>query len=113
MPTTKRGRPRKYSGPLQRGKTSIRGLNKMETKQVDNKIKTAIRKTNSLKYFNSQSNDNAVAPQTSNVANKQEISVIAFSSTTEYDSNNVALKYGPQEYQPLYLARPFKANNAT
>lgn len=89
------------------------GLNKTEKKQVDTKIKSAIRKTNSLKYFDSYASDNAVAPQFSSVSNKKEISVIAFSSTTEFAPDGSALKYGPQDYQPLYLSRPFKDTNAT
>ena len=48
-----RGRPRKFSGPLQKGKTSIRGLNKTEKKQVESKIETAIKKNSTLKFFNS------------------------------------------------------------
>lgn len=117
MPVTIVSRKMGRAGPKGRSAMRIQrafrrsGLNKTEKKQVDSKIKSAIRKTNSLKYFNSQSSDNAVAPLPSTVSNKQEISVIAFSSTTEFDDAGVALKYGPQEYQPLYLARPFKANN--
>lgn len=114
-------RTRKFSGPLRPGTTSTRqrvakkprgGLNKVEKKQTKKIVDTAIKKTEALKYFDSQSSDNAVAPQTSTVSNKKEVSVIAFSSTTEFDNTSTALKYGPQDYQPLYLARPFKYNDA-
>lgn len=118
MPKT---RVRAIQGPLRPGEQrryllkvkKKGGLNKTEKKQVDSKIKSAIRKTNSLKYFNSQSSDDAVAPAPSTISNKQEISVIAFSSTTEYDDTGAALKYGQQEYQPLLLSRPFKDSNTT
>jgi len=38
--------------------------------------------------------------------------VVAFSSTTEFDNTGAAVKFGPQDYVPLNLAKPFKENNA-
>jgi hypothetical protein len=90
-------------------------LNKVEEKQVDSKIKSAIRKNNTLKYFNANSSDNGVAPKTSTVSNKNEVSVIGFSSTTEFSSTSpsAALKYGQQDIYPLYLSRPFPSTGGT
>jgi hypothetical protein len=92
------------------------GLNKTEKKQTKKIVAAAIKKEHVLKYFNSNSYDNGQAPQTSNATNaKQEVSVIAFSSTTEFGltsaQGQVAVKYGQQDYKPLYLSRPFKENN--
>ena len=39
------------------------------------------------------------------------MSVIGFSSTTEFGDDAQAVNYGQLEYVPLYLARPFKENN--
>lgn len=115
--------PRKYSGPLMPGKKSAYvkgarknkpkgGLNKTEKKQTKKIVDAAIKKEHVLKYFDSNSTEDAMAPNTSNAANtKQEVSVLAFSSTTEFDEGGSAVKYGRQDYQPLYLARPFKENN--
>ncbi len=90
-------------------------LNKVEEKQVDSKIKTAIRKNNTLKYFNANSSDNGVFPKPSTVSNKTEVSVIGFSSTTEFSSTSPdsALKYGQQDIYPLYLSRPFANTGGT
>ena len=116
--------PRKYSGPLMPGKKSAyvprtrknksrAGLNKTEKKQTKKIVDAAIKKEHVLKYFDSASNEDAVSPATSSVANtKQEVSVIAYSSTTEFDDEGAEIKYGRQGYQPLYLTRPFKENNA-
>lgn len=114
-------RTRKFSGPLRPGTTSTRtrvakkprgGLNKVEKKQTKKIVAQAIKKEHSLKYFNSQSSDNAVAPKVSAVSNKKEVSVIAFSSTTEFDNQGTELLYGDVSYQPLYMTRPFKTANA-
>lgn len=110
---------RKFSGPLQKGKRSAKvpkkqprgGLNKTEKKQTKKIAEAVVKKVNALKYFDSNSSDNAVHPEHSIVANKKEISVIAFSSGTEFDEDSTALKYGPQDYVPLYLSRPFKDTN--
>jgi hypothetical protein len=113
-----RGRPRKFSGPLQKGKTSIKGLNKTETKQVEKKIDTAIRKMSTLKMFNaSASGHTAQHPEPSDVTGGQhvtEVSCIGYSSTG--NENNAAVpvvqKYGPQNIVPLFLSRPFKQDNS-
>ena len=113
-----RGRPRKFSGPLQKGKTSIKGLNKTETKQVEKKIDSAIRKMSTLKMFNSSASGNtAQHPQPSDVTGGQhvtEVSCIGYSSTG--NENNAAVpvvqKYGPQNIVPLFLSRPFKQDNS-
>ena len=88
------------------------GLNKTENKQVESKIKKAIKKEHVMKFFNSKSITTAVAPQVSNTSDHNEVSVIAFSSTTEFNNAGAAVKYGPQDYEPLLLARPFKENNS-
>ena len=87
------------------------GLNKVENKQVDSKIKSAIRNNNTLKYFHANSSDNAQSPNVSSVSDKQEVSVIGYSSTTEFDnvSPATALKYGQQDLYPMYMTRPFGA----
>lgn len=114
MPS-KRGRPRKFSGPLRKGQTSIRGgLNKTEKKQTKKIVESAIKKEHVLKYFNSTSTGGsaAIAPQITTVGNNKEVSVVAFSSTTEFDNAGAAINFGPQEYVPLHLSRPFKENDA-
>ena len=107
-----RGRPRKFSGPLRKGQTSIRGLNKKEKEQVENKIETAIKKTQTLKFFNSSTSGNSPQhpePSTQVGTNMlKEVSVIGYSSTTNEDTNGVTQKYGPQDIVPLMLSRPFK-----
>jgi len=110
----KRGRPRKFSGPLRKGQTSIKGLNKTEKKQTKQIVDSAIKKEHVLKYFNSNSTDGspAISPEITTVGNNREVSVVAFSSTTEFDNTGAAVKFGPQDYVPLNLAKPFKENNA-
>jgi hypothetical protein len=90
------------------------GLNKTEKKQTKAIVASAIKKEHVLKYFNSSSTDGsaAIAPQFTTVGNNKEVSVVAFSSTTEFDNAGAAVKFGPQDYVPLHLARPFKENNA-
>lgn len=107
MPTITKGQKK-----LRIKKKSGAGLNKTEKKQVDSKIKSALKSEHVLKYFNSQSTDDAVSPAPTVIGNKKQVSVIAFSSTTEFNNAGVAQKYADQEYQPLYLARPFKENDA-
>ncbi len=112
-----RGRPRKFSGPLLKGKTSIKGLNKTETKQVEKKIDSAIRKMSTLKMFNASASGNtAQHPLVSDVTGGQhvtEVSCIGYSSTG--NENNAAVpvvqKYGQQNFVPLFLSRPFKEDN--
>lgn len=110
-----RGRPRKFSGPLRKGQTSIRGLNKKEKAQVETKIESAIKKTQTLKYFNASAVGNtAQHPEQSDVTGGQhltEVSVIGYSSTGNEVGNAtpaVFQKYGPQNIVPLLLTRPFK-----
>lgn len=89
------------------------GLNKTEKKQTKKIVDAAIKKEHVLKYFDSASNEDAVSPNTSSVSGtKQEVSVLAYSSTTEFDDEGAEIKYGRQAYQPLYLSRPFKESNA-
>lgn len=109
----KRGRPRKFSGPLRKGQTSIRGLNKTEKKQTKQIVDSAIKAEHVLKYFDSNSTGGsaAISPQITTVGNNKEVSVVAFSSTTEFDNAGAAVNFGPQEYVPLRLAKPFKENN--
>ncbi len=114
-------RPRKFSGPLRPGTTSTRtrvakkprgGLNKIEKVQTKNIVKAEIKKTTTLKYFNSSDAGNtAQHPEASNVVGGQhlkEVSVIGYSSTTNEDTSGVTLEYGQQDIVPLYLSRPFK-----
>ena len=90
------------------------GLNKTEKKDTKKIVDAAIKKEHVLKYFNSSSTDGnaAISPQITTVGNNKEVSVVAFSSTTEFDNQGAAVKFGPQDYVPLHLARPFKENNA-
>ena len=87
------------------------GLNKTEKMQTKKIVESAIKKEHVLKYFDSNSSDDPVAPQATTVGNKKEVSVIAFSSTTEFNNSGAAVKFGPQDYVPLNLAKPFKENN--
>ncbi len=116
-------RPRKFAGPLRPGTSSTRqrvakkprgGLNKTEKKQTKQIVETAIKKEHVLKYFNSNSTGGgaAISPEITTVGNNKEVSVVAFSSTTEFDNTGAAVKFGPQDYVPLNLAKPFKENNA-
>lgn len=116
-------RPRKFAGPLRPGTSSTRqrvakkprgGLNKTEKKQTKQIVETAIKKEHVLKYFDSNSTGGsaAISPQITTVGNNKEVSVVAFSSTTEFDNTGAAVKFGPQDYVPLNLAKPFKENNA-
>ena len=89
-------------------------LKKAEKKQVKKIVDNAIKKEHVLKYFDSNSTDGspAIAPAITVVGNNKEVSVVAFSSTTEFDNAGGAVKFGPQDYVPLNLAKPFKENNA-
>ena len=104
MPQTRKRTKRSFT------RKSKAGLNKVEKKQTKQIVESAIKKENVLKYFNSNSVPIAVAPAVSTVSNIKEVSCIAFSSTTEFDSNQTAILYGQKEYVPLMLARPFKEN---
>ncbi len=104
-----RGRPRKFSGPLRPGTTSIKGLNKTEKKQTKAIVESAIKKEHTLKYFNSDNTATAAAPNTSTVGSAlKQVSVLAYSSTTDVNDQGVTLKYGPQDIIPLLLAKPFR-----
>jgi hypothetical protein len=104
----KRGRPRKFSGPLQKGKTSIKGLNKTEKKQTKQIVESAIKKEHTLKYFNSDNTFTALAPNVSTVGSAlKQVSVLGYSSTTAKNSANITVKYGSQDVFPLLLAKPF------
>jgi hypothetical protein len=89
-------------------------LKKAEKKQVKKIVDNAIKKEHTLKYFDSNSTDGspAIHPEFTTVGNNKEVSVVAFSSTTEFDNAGGAVKFGPQDYVPLNLAKPFKENNA-
>ena len=89
------------------------GLNKTEKKQTKKIVAAAIKKEHALKYFNSDGTTGARAPAVSSVGNVKEVSVIGYSSTTEFDNTGSALKYGSQDLAPLYLSRPFKENATT
>lgn len=105
----KRGRPRKFAGPLRPGTTSIKGLNKTEKKQTKAIVKNAIKKEHTLKYFNSDNTFTAAAPNTSTVGSAlKQVSVLAYSSTTDKNDQNETQKYGSQNIIPFFLARPFR-----
>jgi len=89
------------------------GLNKTEKKQTKKIVAAAIKKEHALKYFNSDGTTAARAPAVSSVGNVKEVSVIGYSSTTEFDNTGSAVKYGSQDLAPLYLSRPFKENATT
>jgi hypothetical protein len=92
---------------------SKKGLSKVEKKQTKAIVASAIKKEHTLKYFDSNSTGGsaAISPQITTVGNNKEVSVVAFSSTTEFDNTGAAVKFGPQDYVPLNLAKPFKENN--
>jgi hypothetical protein len=109
MAPKKRGRPRKFSGPLRPGQTSVKGLNKTEKKQTKAIVKNAIKKEHTLKYFNSDNTFTAAAPNTSTVGSAlKQVSVLGYSSTTAKNDQGVTQKYGPQDLIPFFLARPFR-----
>ena len=90
------------------------GLNKTEKKQVKKTVENALKKEHILKYFDSESSDDAVAPlptEETGTNIKKQVSVIGFSSTTEFDAAGATEHYGENEIQPLYLARPFREAN--
>ena len=114
-------RPRKFSGPLRPGTKSTRtrvakkprgGLNKVEKVQTKQIVASAIKKTTTLKYFNSSAAGNtAQHPAISNQGGGQhlkEVSVIGYSSTTNENAAGTVQKYGSLDIVPLYLSRPFK-----
>ncbi len=77
MAPKKRGRPRKFAGPLKPGTTSIKGLNKTEKKQTKAIVKNAIKKEHTLKYFDSDNTATASAPNTSTVGSAlKQVSVL-------------------------------------
>lgn len=93
------------------------GLNKTEKKQVEQKIKSAIKKEHTLKYFNAGNSDGSevYAPAvTDSVGDDvlKEVSVLGYSSTTNENNLGETQKYGSANFVPLYLARPFKENNS-
>lgn len=98
---------------LARAKAPKSGLNKVEKKQTKKIVANAIKKEHALKYFNSDGTTGARYPAVSGVGNVKEVSVIGYSSTTEFDNTGSALKYGSQDLKPLYLSRPFKENATT
>ena len=90
------------------------GLTKTEKKQTKKIVANALKKEHVLKYFNAQSNDNAVAPQPTDVevtGIKTQVSVLGYSSTTEFDTAGATQYYGANEIQPLYMTRPFRESN--
>ena len=89
------------------------GLNKTEKKQTKKIVAAAIKKEHALKYFNSDGTTAARSPTSSAVGNIKEVSVIGYSSTTQFDNGGSAVKYGSQDLAPLLLSRPFKNNAAT
>ena len=89
------------------------GLNKTEKKQTKKIVAAAIKKEHALKYFNSDGTTAARSPTSSAVGNVKEVSVIGYSSTTQFDNGGSAVKYGSQDLAPLLLSRPFKNNAAT
>ena len=112
---------RRYAGPLRpnektaavrRRYTKKVGLNKTEKKQTKAIVNNAIKKDNALKYFDVDVSNTAVVPAVSITADKKEVSVIAFSSTSDMGPGAVqAEKYGPQDFVPLYMTRTFKDSN--
>lgn len=116
-------RPRKFSGPLRPGTTSTRqkvtkkprgGLNKTEKAQVDTKIKSAIKKEHTLKYFNSSTLGETAASPAKTIETATgtlyQVSVLGYSSTTNVNNADpeVIQQYGQQSIVPLMLSRPFK-----
>lgn len=89
------------------------GLNKTEKKQTKKIVAAAIKKEHALKYFNSDGTTAARSPEHTVVGNVKEVSVLGYSSTTQFDNGGSAVKYGPQDLAPLLLSRPFKENAAT
>lgn len=109
MAPKKRGRPRKFAGPLRPGTTSIKGLNKTEKKQTKAIVKNAIKKEHTLKYFDSDNTATASAPNTSTVGSAlKQVSVLGYSSTTDKNDQDETQKYGSQDIVPFFLAKPFR-----
>lgn len=104
----------KMRAQMKKRRVAKSGLKKVEKKQVKKIAENLIKKEHVLKYFNSSSTSGSAAtvPAITSVGNNKEVSVVAFSSTTEFDNTGAAVKFGPQDYVPLHLARPFKENDA-
>jgi hypothetical protein len=86
-----------------------RGLNKTEKKQTKQIVKNALKAEHALKYFNSDDTDSAAAPARSTVGGSlNQVSVLAYSSTTALNDAGVQQKYGQQNVIPLDLAKPFR-----
>ncbi len=113
MPST-----RKYSGPLRPGTKSTRtyvakkprgGLNKTEKKQTKKIAEAVVKKEHTLKSFDIAISDTALAPRVSvNPLALKQVSVIGYSSTVNTTPDGTTIKYGPQNLEPLFMARPFQ-----
>ena len=111
-------RPRKYSGPLRPGTKSTRtyvakkprgGLNKVEKVQTKKIAEAVVKKEHALKSFNIAISDQALAPRVSvNPLALKQVSVIGYSSTVNTTPDGDIIKYGPQNLEPLFMARPFQ-----
>lgn len=111
-------RPRKYSGPLRPGTKSTRtyvakkprgGLNKVEKVQTKKIAEAVVKKEHALKSFDIAISDQALAPRVSvNPLALKQVSVIGYSSTVNTTPDGSILKYGPQNLESLFLARPFQ-----
>lgn len=115
---SKRGRmTKKYAKAKTAAFQKKHGLNKTEKKQVEKKIKSAIKKEHTLKYFDAGNADGTevYAPAVSSSSGTdvlKEVSVIGYSSTTNENNLGEVQKYGSANFVPLYLARPFKEANS-
>lgn len=85
------------------------GLNKTEKKQTKAIVKNAMKKEHTLKYFDSDDTNTAAAPAVSTIPGTlRQVSVLAYSSTTNVNDAGTVQRYGQQNVIPLELAKPFR-----
>lgn len=115
MPVTivsaKMGRAGKKGRAAMRIQRAVRkkGLNKTEKKQTKQIVKNALKAEHALKYFNSDDTSTAAAPAISTQPGSlNQVSVLAYSSTTALNDSGVQQRYGQQNVIPLDLAKPFR-----
>lgn len=101
---------------LYKGKRILRGvgLNKTEKKQVDKKIKRAIKSQHALKYMDvaNYTGNEVYAPALSTVSGAlKQVSGVAFSTTTNQNVSGETLNFSGASLVPLYLTRPFKESD--
>ena len=103
-----RGNPKNVR-KVGRVKLSTKKLTKTQKKETKQIVKNALKNEHSLKYFNSNNNDAALAPAISTTPGSlNQVSVLGYSSTTALNDAGALTRYGQQPIIALNLAKPFR-----